>query len=134
MRIAVAADNGHVSLHFGRCQEYEVFEVEDGAGEQAEGQMKARKIAGRSTLKNPGHEPGLLPRLLSEHGVDLVIAGGMGPKAVSLLHERNIRVITGVVGPVEEVVRSFLDGTMKSGESTCDHDTEGHAQHDHKCK
>ncbi len=111
MKIGIATDEGHVAVHFGRCQEYTLFDVdEDG-----------RTITGKSSFESPEHEPGLLPRLLGERGVTVVIAGGMGPKAVGLFEERGIKVVTGVFGPVDEIAQAFVDGTLQTGDSTCDH-------------
>jgi len=109
MRVAVACDSGYVSQHFGRCSEYRLFDVEDG------------KIVGETTLKSPGHEPGVLPRLLASHGVNCVIAGGMGPSAVNLFRQNNVQVLTGASGKVEEVVNAYLDGTLQLNESSCEH-------------
>ncbi|HHT85339.1 MAG TPA: dinitrogenase iron-molybdenum cofactor [Firmicutes bacterium] len=111
MKIAVASDGDKVSLHFGKCSEYRVFHVEDG------------KVLSQETLKNPGHEPGVLPKFLSEHGIDLVIAGGMGPRAEQLLQDYGIKTVSGVLGPVEEVVESYLKGTLITGRSSCEHIT-----------
>lgn len=111
MKIAVAADGDKVSLHFGRCSEYRVFSVEDG------------KVARRESLKNPGHEPGVLPKLLADEGVDVIIAGGMEPRAEQLLKDQGIKPVTGVLGPVEEVVEAYLKGTLKTGPSSCEHQT-----------
>lgn len=70
----------------------------------------------------PPHEPGLLPEWLKEHGAEVVIAGGMGQRAVGLLAERGIRVVTGVSGAsAEEAVKAYLGGSLQEGENICDH-------------
>ena len=70
----------------------------------------------------PEHQPGLLPPWLKEHGVTLVIAGGMGARARSLLPEASIEVITGAPSEnADTLVRRYLDGTLTSIEHTCDH-------------
>jgi predicted Fe-Mo cluster-binding NifX family protein len=109
MRIAVAAENGKVAMHFGRCPEYLLFDVEDG------------QIQNERALANPGHEPGVLPRFLAEQGVECIIAGGMGPRAVGLFKARNIQVVTGAFGDARAVVEVYLKGTLQLGESTCEH-------------
>jgi len=98
-----------VSQHFGRCSEYRIFDLPDG------------KIVSQTTLKSPGHEPGVLPRLLASHGVNCVIAGGMGPNAVNLFRQNNVEAITGASGKVEDVIRAYIDGTLKLNESSCEH-------------
>ncbi|HHW19389.1 MAG TPA: dinitrogenase iron-molybdenum cofactor [Firmicutes bacterium] len=109
MKIAVSSQGGEVALHFGRCPEYTIFEVEDG------------KIAGKWTLPNPGHEPGFLPKFLGERGIACIIAGGMGPRAEELFRQQGIEVVTGVAGPVDRVIQEYLDGRLERGKSFCEH-------------
>lgn len=110
MRYAIATDGTEVAAHFGRCPEYLLVDIEDG------------EIVGRAVLLNPGHEPGLLPRLLAENGVQVVVAGGAGPRAVELLAELGIIACLGATGPIEEAVAALQAGTLQSGESACEHD------------
>lgn len=109
MKIAVASDGDKVSLHFGKCTEYRLFYVEDG------------KITKREILDNPGHEPGVLPKFLADHNVNCIIAGGMGPRAENLFNEHNIKVVTGALGKAEDIVQSYLDGSLITGKSSCEH-------------
>ncbi|HHV55318.1 MAG TPA: dinitrogenase iron-molybdenum cofactor [Firmicutes bacterium] len=109
MRIAVAADGGMVSQHFGRCPEYIIYDV------------SGNKVISRQVLPNPGHQPGFIPGYLGDMGVSCVIAGGMGPRAQALFEERGIQTVVGARGPADEVVNSFLAGQLPLGESTCDH-------------
>jgi len=109
MRYAIASDGTQVAAHFGRCPEYLLVDIEDGA------------VVSRVVLPSPGHEPGLLPRLLAENGVHAVIAGGAGPRAVGLLGDLGIMTCLGACGPVEDVVAELLAGTLESGESACEH-------------
>ncbi len=77
-----------------------------------------------STLKSPPHEPGLLPRLLSEEGVNVVIAGGMGVRAQDLFSQKGIKVVVGAdpaTGSPEDIVRLYLSGSLKTGANVCDH-------------
>jgi len=109
MRYAIAADGDQVAPHFGRCERYVMVDITGGA-----------EVA-REDLLNPGHEPGLLPRLLNEEGVAFVVAGGAGPRAVSLLGELNIGVFLGTSGAIDEVVAQIASGELQPGESTCEH-------------
>lgn len=109
MRYAIAADADQVAPHFGRCERYVLVDVHDGAE------------AAREELPNPGHEPGLLPRLLNEEGVAYVVAGGAGPRAINLLRELNIGIYVGVSGPIDEVVDEIIAGELEPGESACEH-------------
>ncbi len=107
MKIAISTDSGQVSGHFGRCPEFSIVEIESG------------KIINRKVVANPGHVPGALPRFLSERGVSVIIAGGMGPRAQGFFQELGIEPVAGVSGPVDEVIRQFLAGSLRGGESLC---------------
>lgn len=109
MRYAIAANGDTVAPHFGRCERYVLVDINEGAEVQ------------RQELENPGHEPGLLPRLLNEEGVAYVVAGGAGPRAVNLMAELNIGVCVGVSGPIDEVVQQIINDDLEPGESTCEH-------------
>lgn len=114
MKIAVATENGKVALHFGRCPEYTIFEVKDG------------QICDVAVISNPGHRPGFLPKFLAGQGVNCIIAGGMGPRAEQLFKDQNIETVTGVVGEVERVVEDYLKGSLRRGDSFCEHVEEKH--------
>lgn len=108
--LAVATDGHQVAQHFGRCQEYTLATIRKGA------------IISRRTLPNPGHEPDFLPGYLAEQGVTIVIAGGMGPRAVNLFAAKGIQTILGVSGSVSQALADFRDGRLEAGESTCTHE------------
>lgn len=109
MRVAIATDNGRVAGHFGRCTEYTVYGVEDGA------------VVGKQVIDSPGHQPGVLPRFLAEHGVNCIIAGGMGPRAQNMFRDREIDVVVGAAGVVDTVIEDFVSGSLEPGEDQCDH-------------
>lgn len=115
-KIAIATDGREVAQHFGRCPAYTLIEINGG------------RAVNRTVIPNPGHEPGFLPRYLGEKGVTCVIAGGMGPRAQNLFAEQGISTITGVTGPVEEVIETYLSGNLTPGESLCEHG------HGHGCE
>lgn len=78
-------------------------------------------VTAQETVGNPGHEPGRLPRMLRELGVDAIVAGGMGPRAQLLFDEFGIEVITGISGPVADALAQLATGDLRPGESTCEH-------------
>jgi len=115
MKLAIATDQGQVSAHFGRCPTYTLVEISDG------------KVTRREEIDNPGHQPGFLPRYLSERNVGVIIAGGMGPRAQGLFAQHNIQTIIGVQGTIDEVLTKFLSHQLESGEDMCDH-LHGHVE------
>ncbi len=117
MKIAVASNQGIVSGHFGKSLGFDIFE---GVGEE----LKALK-----TLTNDGHEAGIV-QLVNE-GVDVLIVGGMGQKAMDKLKEAKIEVICGAEGETFDVARACLEGTLTSKESLCAGDHHHHDDHHH---
>ncbi len=109
MKIGVAREGNMVSEHFGQCQGFVIFTVED------------KKIIEREEIQNPGHAPGVLPQLMADHNVDVVLAGGMGPKAVDNFCMHGIEVYIGVSGEIDQVASDFIDGTLEQGSNVCHH-------------
>jgi predicted Fe-Mo cluster-binding NifX family protein len=107
MKIAISTDSGMVSAHFGRCPEFTMVEIENGA-------VKSKEV-----ISNPGHHPGFLPQFLHDRGVSYIIAGGMGFRAQGLFSEKGIQTVVGISGSVDETIKSILTGTLKGGESLC---------------
>lgn len=107
MKIAISTEGNTVSSHFGRCPAFTILEIENG-------QLVNRKI-----IDNPGHHPGFLPQFLHDKGVECIIAGGMGHRAVGLFAEQNIKIIVGITGTIDEIIEKIQKGTLKGGESLC---------------
>lgn len=107
MIIAIAAENGEVCPHFGSSPSFILFDVENG------------QVLSSRTVENPGHRPGFIPRFLQEQGVDWVIAGGMGGRAVQLFEQFGIRVTTGVSGGVEGAANQAAQGALQQGVEPC---------------
>ncbi len=109
MKVAIACDGTAVSPHFGRCEKYLLAEV------------NGEDVNLLEWLENPGHEPGALPRLMAQLGVQAVLAGGAGPRAQQLLAASGIELITGVTGDSLQALQAFAQGSLEAGDSACDH-------------
>lgn len=107
MKIAVASMGEMVAGHFGHCENFNIFETENG------------KIIKEESIGNPGHKPGFLPNYLHELGVYVIISGGMGAGAIEIFDSHNIEVVTGAQGNAKECVENFLSGNLKSTGSVC---------------
>lgn len=111
--IAIPVADGRVDAHFGHAREF-VFVTINGDHEE------------RRSCTPPQHVPGALPRWLADQGATHVVAGGMGGKAVEILHQRGLRCILGVPAiSVDEVVAGFRTGSLQTGLVVCTHD-DGH--------
>ncbi len=112
MRIAIPMAEGKLCMHFGHCEQFALLDVD----------KKEKKIVGKKLLTPPPHEPGVLPRWLSEQGAHVIIAGGMGSRAQGLFAENGIEVLVGAPAESPELlVAAYLDGTLKTGDNVCDH-------------
>lgn len=120
MKFAIPMAGGKLTLHFGHCQEFAIIDVED------------KKIVGKEVLLPPPHEPGVLPKWLHDLGTNVVIAGGMGHRAIDLFNQAGIQVVTGAeVREPEALVLDFLDNKLVVGDNAC---AGGHGDNgDHKC-
>ncbi len=84
--------------------------------------VEDNRIKSKETLVPPPHEPGVLPKWLQELGANVIIAGGMGARALDLFAQNNIKVIVGASSMApEELVAQYLDNTLQSCGNVCDH-------------
>lgn len=114
MKIAVASEQQTVAGHFGHCENFNIFTIED------------NKIIQAESIPNPGHKPGFLPNFLNDLGAKVVIAGGMGAGAIQIFTEKGIEIIVGANGDVRTAVEAYLRGELKSTGSVC----QEHKHHD----
>ena len=112
MRIAVPLAMGKLSLHFGHCDQFAIFDIDD----------ETSKVINRKDVTPPAHEPGVLPKWLHENNVSVIIAGGMGQRAQQLFTQDGIKVVIGASGQSpEELVSAYLENTLETGDNICDH-------------
>ncbi|MFZ2147500.1 MAG: iron-sulfur cluster carrier protein MrpORP [Sedimentisphaerales bacterium] len=112
MRIAVPLVQGRLSLHFGHCDQFAIFDID---GETS-------KVINRKDATPPAHAPGVLPKWLHENNVSIIIAGGMGQRAQQLFAQNDIKVVIGASSnSPEELVSAYLQNTLETGDNICDH-------------
>ncbi len=112
MRIAIPTVEGRLCMHFGHCDVFKMFDVND----QNEQCCVVEMVP-------PPHEPGVLPKWMNDNAVNVIIAGGMGIKAQNLFKEFGIDVVTGGSAKLTpaELVQEYLNGTLVTGENACSH-------------
>ncbi len=113
MRYAVPVTGGKLAAHFGHCEAFTIFDVDETTGE----------IADKELLPSPGHKPGFLPGWLADQGVSVILAGGMGPRAVGLFEENRVEVVLGAPeSDPQQIVEAHLAGALTAGKNVCDHE------------
>lgn len=122
MKIAVATDdnmglNAVVSHHFGRCPYYIVVDVDD------------NEIKDVKAVENPFYEShgqaGEVPNFIHSLGVDVIISGGMGPKAIGFFQQLGVKAFTGASGIVGDVIKSYITGQI-DGAVPCSDQSSSH--------
>ena len=112
MRIAIPLAQGKLSLHFGHCDQFAIFDIDD----------SVNKVINREDATPPAHAPGVLPKWLHENNVGVIIAGGMGQRAQQLFAQNDIKVVVGASdGSPEELVSAYLENKLETGDNICDH-------------
>ena len=123
MRIAVTYENGEVFQHFGRTENFKIYEVEN------------NKIVSSQVMGSNGIGHGALAGLLSGNQIDVLICGGIGGGAQVALANAGITLCSGASGDTDKAVEAYLRGELTSAGATCSHHSreEGHACGNHGC-
>ncbi len=93
-----------MSYHFGHCPYFVIVDV-DGT-----------TVHGVESIPNPlaeEHNAGDLPAFMKERGIDVIITGGMGPRAEQFFESYGIKTATGAYGKVKDVLEAYLKGEVK---------------------
>jgi predicted Fe-Mo cluster-binding NifX family protein len=119
MKIAVATEDNKgfeafLSEHFGRCPFYILVDVDNGE--------ITKVTAVESPFYGSHSQVGEVPAFINQIGASVIIAGGMGPKAIRFFEQYGIQVVTGVSGTVRQVVQGYLDGVVEGASPCMDHE------------
>ena len=121
MKIAVTYENGQVFQHFGKTENFKVYDVED------------KKIVSSQVISANGSGHGALAGLLADQSVEVLICGGLGEGAKQALSNAGIEVISGASGDTDAAVEAYLEGQLVSDDVNCDHHEEEHSCGDNGC-
>ena len=100
MKIAVTFENGEIFQHFGHCEQFKMYDIED------------NKIVSSEIVSTNGQGHGAITQFLADNNVDTLICGGIGGGAQNALAENNIKLFGGVSGSVDEAVNLLLAGNL----------------------
>jgi predicted Fe-Mo cluster-binding NifX family protein len=122
MRIAVSADTKQgldsiVSPHFGRCPHYILIDV---AGHE---------VTDVQEVDSPfygHHQPGQVPGFIHNLGANVMLAGGMGGRAIMFFEQFGIEGVTGAYGTVRQSLERYLGGELKGADPCRESQEHGH--------
>lgn len=121
MRIAATYENGQIFQHFGRAEQFKVYDVQSGRIESSE------------VVDTNGSGHGALAGILTALKVDALICGGIGGGARAALDAAGIRLYGGVSGGADEAVEALLKGELNfNADVRCEHHDHHHGA-DHAC-
>jgi len=126
MRIAVTYMMERVFPHFGKASEFKIYDVENG------------EIVKSEVISTNGQGHGAMAKILLEQKVNVVICGGIGGPAIEMLAKAGIDCFPGNAGPVDDVVKAFLAGSLRKPAAgvvlcNCSHDHAHGEGHDCGC-
>ena len=111
MKIAVPTRGGVVDNHFGHCDHYTIFTVNDG------------EVKMKESLPSPqgcGCKSGVV-FVLRQKGVQVMLAGNIGEGAKNVLESNEIKVIRGCSGDIDKLVSDYLAGNVVDNGELCNH-------------
>jgi predicted Fe-Mo cluster-binding NifX family protein len=128
MRIAISADNWNgldsvVSPHFGRCPHYILVDVEFA--------VDGHEVKAVSAVDNPHygqHAPGAVPNFIHRQGVDVMLTGGMGRRAIAFFEQLGIEAVTGASGTVRRTLELYLGGQLRGVQPCRESIEHGHGE------
>jgi predicted Fe-Mo cluster-binding NifX family protein len=117
MKIALPTHENQIDSHFGHCEYFTVFTIDD-----------SKEIIAQDTVASPegcGCKSDIA-FILADMGVTVMLAGNMGDGAVNVLNNAGIKVLRGCTGDVKEVALAWLGGTLADSGESC-------SAHGHEC-
>lgn len=115
MKLAVSYESGQIFQHFGHTQQFKLYSIEDGKAITSE-------LVG---TQGSGH--GALAQFLKDHGVSVLICGGIGAGAQTALAQAGITLYPGISGDADQAVSAYLNHTLPMRtDIQCNHHGEGH--------
>jgi predicted Fe-Mo cluster-binding NifX family protein len=110
-----------ISMHFGRTPYLTIVKIENDEIKD----IDTIEIQGKHTggSKTPAE-------IISNSGVDILICGNLGPKAVSMLQNSKMEVYSGASGKVEDALNAWQTGLLKlADENSCNDKTDKNSCH-----
>jgi len=123
MKIAIPTRNNMVDDHFGHCESYTIYTIDNNKNVTSKENMQSP--AGCGCKSN-------IAGVLKQDGVSIMLAGNMGEGAFQMLNRFGIEVVRGCTGDTDKLVKEFLEDKLIDNGVLCahhhghDHNSEGH--------
>lgn len=127
MKIVIPTQDGKLCSHFGHCESFTFVDVNPQTKEilNIESKIPDEGISCQCAS------------WISEQGANIILAGGMGGRPLGIFNQNGVKVVTGCFElPVNDVVTSYLESTLITGENSCggEHShCHGHTHGHHHC-
>lgn len=126
MRIAISADedkglDSAVGTHFGRCPFFVLVD------------MEGDEIQAVNTVPNPyygQHQPGQVPGFVHSQKANVMLASGMGGRAITFFEQFGIEAATGASGTVRQALEQYLGQQLQEAAPCHESVDHGHG-HEH---
>lgn len=122
IRLALPVNAGRLHDHFGGSRDFALVDLD----------LNEQTVYATTIVPAPPHQPGLFPRWLRQLGVNTVVAGGIGKRAIELFTRHNITVRAAEPGTrIEIIAAAFLSGQLERAPEPCAHHGRHH-EHEHE--
>ena len=99
MKIAMPFQDEMINAHFGKSEYFIIYEVNE------------KEVLSKMVLPvENGH--GKKAQFLRENNVNVLICGGMGMHAKEAMDSNGIKVLAGIHGNVDSVLKDYLNGRI----------------------
>lgn len=117
MKIALPSKGTVIDDHFGHCDHFTVFTLNE--NKEIIHEEKIQSPAGCGCKSN-------IAGTLAQLGVKVMLAGNMGGGAVNVLAANGIEVVRGCSGDIRSTVERWIDGALTDSGKGC-------SNHGHEC-
>jgi len=125
MKIAVPTQNNSVDGHFGHCEYYTIYTIDEN-----------KNVVNKELMPSPegcGCKSNIAG-VLRQMNVSLMLAGNMGEGAFNMLQMQGIQVIRGCTGNTDDVLTKYLEDKLMDNGVLCSHHGHNHEHgHGHSC-
>ncbi len=123
MKIAVPTKDQVVDNHFGHCEYYTIYSIDENKNVIKKELMPSPQGCGcKSNIAG----------VLRQMNVSLMLAGNMGEGAYQMLQMQGIQVIRGCNGDTDALLKEYLEDKIIDNGKLCSHHGHNHEQ-GHQC-